>query len=1305
MRPLIFLSHSGADTEAARELKRRLENAPDAKQAGLKVWVDKDDLKPVGQWQPQIEQAIAKDATAFVVYVGARGVINWVDIEVRTALSRAATDKDFLFIPALAAKIGANALPPFAQLYQGVLDPLGDGDGFERLLKAVLKADWDKAIRLNDEPFVGLRAMREKEADRFFGRDAEVKELVEKFRKHHIVAVVADSGTGKSSLAEAGFAPAFRGGTLANPARTEPDDRVWHVVSMRPGANPEEGLKTGVSEAAEKLGLNGTERSDLRKRIALDDPSETAFALQCDLPARKTSTLLIVDQFEELLTQTPPILAAPFARLLIALADGDKDIRILLTGRADYFNLASGIRDASGNAPLFERLTAENNGAILRLKAMSALGVREAVIKPLTHAGEKDDAANAALLEAVQSDISRQASDLPLLQVALRAAWQEHKATKRPMLECYQFVGRVSGALAREADLARARLPQDDQARLQSIFVRLVRLGDTGGATRRTAKLDEFDPPRKALLQKLGGDNYGRLIAVAERTAELAHEAMITQWPWLQDMLKANAADVRRLERLMDRAKEWSEAANQRKDGYLATGAERELFGELAQRRQDWLSETEKIFVAISEKAFQRDIADRKAEAQQREHEREAEQARKLLDQRTITQRTRIGALVAVVFALAAAAFGLYAALQRAAAERSAQQAVTQRVAAEAAKSEAQTQRDLASRSAQEAKDRRDAADSAKKEALAEKALADSAAGRAIKNQSVALTALANIEADKSRVNAAKLALAAWPRDAGDMAAPKLRETLDALGRIVPNLRDRWVIKDVGQSASFNPAGTLVVAPGKSSDESASVWDAASGRRVVELVGHHGEVHGAAFSPDGTRIVTASEDKTARIWDAASGRAIATLVGHKETVWGGTFSPDGARVVTWSYDGTARVWDVASGHVVAVLAHKGSLNSAVFSPDGTRVITVAGFGDDNTARLWDAVSGREIAAMTHEEVVGLRVVTAIYSAVFSPDGSRIVTASSDHTARIWDGLSGQLITTLTGHEDGVNSATFNPDGTRIVTASRDKTARVWDTASGRAIAILAGHTAGVSSAVFSPDGTRIATASWDRSVRLWDATTGRAIGTLVGHDDIVWHAAFSSDNLRIVTSSQDRSVRMWDAAAAREIATLGHQRSVRFAGFTGDGTRIVTRSEDESVRLWDATSDRPVGLATLAGRDSPAMFGGRGPGGPSHNAHCIVPHDLDAFSRDRLRIATACDDNAARVWDLRTGFVTSTLKGHDANVNYAAFSPDGSRVVTASDDKTARVWDATSGRPIATLSGHFGPVYSAVFSPDGSRVC
>jgi hypothetical protein len=101
-----------------------------------------------------------------------------------------------------------NALPAFARRFQGVLDPLNDSDQLAKLIKAAT-GDWDREVILTDEPFVGLRAMDESWANRFFGRKGEVHELVKKFKKHRLVAIVADSGAGKSSLAQAGFIPAF----------------------------------------------------------------------------------------------------------------------------------------------------------------------------------------------------------------------------------------------------------------------------------------------------------------------------------------------------------------------------------------------------------------------------------------------------------------------------------------------------------------------------------------------------------------------------------------------------------------------------------------------------------------------------------------------------------------------------------------------------------------------------------------------------------------------------------------------------------------------------------------------------------------------------------------------------------------------------------------------------------------------------------------------------------------------------------------------------------------------------------------
>jgi hypothetical protein len=169
--PLLFLSHSGVDTENARELKRRIESSPSARQLGLKVWFDKDDLAAGESWQRQLEQAIQERCNAFAVYVGSKGVMNWVQSEVSLGLSRAMADGSFPFIPILAQKSTASALPPFAALYQTVRDPLNDPAEMEKLVAAVLGPG--QPVALIEEPFVGLRAMNESEADRFFGRTAE----------------------------------------------------------------------------------------------------------------------------------------------------------------------------------------------------------------------------------------------------------------------------------------------------------------------------------------------------------------------------------------------------------------------------------------------------------------------------------------------------------------------------------------------------------------------------------------------------------------------------------------------------------------------------------------------------------------------------------------------------------------------------------------------------------------------------------------------------------------------------------------------------------------------------------------------------------------------------------------------------------------------------------------------------------------------------------------------------------------------------------------------------------------------------
>jgi WD40 repeat protein/serine/threonine protein kinase len=515
-------------------------------------------------------------------------------------------------------------------------------------------------------------------------------------------------------------------------------------------------------------------------------------------------------------------------------------------------------------------------------------------------------------------------------------------------------------------------------------------------------------------------------------------------------------------------------------------------------------------------------------------------------------------------------------------------------------------------------------------------------------------------------------------------------------------------------AAAYSPDGTRIVTA--SEDRTARVWDAHTGAQIAVLSGHGDTVDSAAYSPDGTRIITASFDKTARIWDARTGAQIAVLSGHGDRVYSATYSPDGMRIVTASWDKTARIWDARTGAQIAVLsAHTDRVISAAYSPDGRHVVTASW---DRTARIWDARSGVPLVVLSGE---GNRVITAAYSL----DGTRIVTGSEDKTARIWDARTGAQLTVLAGHGRAVEAAAYSPDGTRIVTASDDGTARIWDALTGQQLAVLSGHTSRVYYASYSPDGARVVTASFDKTARIWDARGGAHIAVLSGNGDRVYSAAYSPDGKRIVTASWDKTARIWDARTQGQLTVLfGHTDRVISAAYSPDGSRIVTSSYDKTARIWDANTGAQ--LVVLAGHEDTVCSAAYSPDGArvitaswdktariwdaKTGAQLAVLSGHDdavcsvAYSPDGTRIITASWDRTARIWDARTQAQLAVLSDHADRVVSAAYSPDATRIVTASDDKTAHIWDAHTGAPLAVLSGHGDRVYSAAYSPDGMGI-
>ena len=223
-----------------------------------------------------------------------------------------------------------------------------------------------------------------------------------------------------------------------------------------------------------------------------------------------------------------------------------------------------------------------------------------------------------------------------------------------------------------------------------------------------------------------------------------------------------------------------------------------------------------------------------------------------------------------------------------------------------------------------------------------------------------------------------------------------------------------------------------------------------------------------------------------RIWDVESGSLFAVIRGHTGIVEHVEFSPDGSRLLTASHDGTARLWDI-DGVLTTTLRHRYPPVFAVFSPDGTRAVTGGG---DAVAHVWDVASGREIATI---KTGG----GPLQHAAFSPDGRLVATASSDGRILLWDAESGRETARLEGHRSSVVDVQFSPSGDLLASASADGTARLWDASTGAELAVLKANGI-LRKALFSPDGQLVLTALNDGTARLWKTDGSEVQGLLPG---------------------------------------------------------------------------------------------------------------------------------------------------------------------------------------------------------------
>jgi WD40 repeat protein/DNA-binding SARP family transcriptional activator len=1148
-------------------------------------------------------------------------------------------------------------------------------------------------------PYKGLARFEASDAEFFFGRERLVAELVTHLVGAGLVGVVGPSGSGKSSLIRAGLLPALRDGVL-------PGSDRWLQVLMRPGEHPMTELATLAARPDMPADRGGGEAiAAIGKAGDATTPWWGASERLLRTIAEEERLLLVVDQFEEVFTTCRD--EAERAAFLAALTEGawaDRSVTVVVVVRADYYGHCAA-------DPRLADLLAANH---MLVGPMHADELRRAIELPARRAGLRLEP---GLSAAMVGEVAEEPGGLPLLSCALLENWQ-HRQGRTLTVAAFHQAGGVHGAVARLAERAWQQLDPDQQAVARRILLRLAGPGEGEAVVRRRVALSEFtasgDERGRVVLDLLVDH---RVLTMGEDSLEVAHEALLREWPRLRGWLEEDVQGRALHRHLIGAAQEWEQAG--RDPGELYRGAR--LTGAL-----DWahdhhadLNQLEREFLDASRAAAEREVADarHRAEQESRRARREAQVSRRL--------RAALAGLTAVlVLALVA---GGFAVALRGRAERQTLVAQRQAVVAESRRLDAlalvEGDLDRSLLLAVEAMRLNGSVDS--RGALLTTLLRSPQALRVFQGgnplQKVTASPDGRILAAVDDVDETYL----WDTRTGGRLSG-----MDAFG-VVAFSRDGRLLATVG-----SPAGRLIPAGGHLD---VLLWDVARRHltKRLPMPGKTDIVVEAAFSPD-SRILAArtlpgsltagTVRESIIFWNLASGARLGPVLHHsrgQEARGNLEFAPDGATLYTSVQGGKTIVWDVTRRRRVRTFSLGGML---AVSRDGK---TLALGQQDGSIILVDATTGQRRRLFTAHSA-------AITGLAFSPDGATLASASDDRTAILWNLATGKARETLRGHAGSVTGVAFSPDDARLYTSSLDDSVIAWDLTGTRGLARRLTHAASsVAEVAFSPrDPNLLALAQHNGPVTLWDLArrvrVGEPLAVVGGGANAV---AFSPDGRALAAAQADGTVALFDVATHARvgrplrpprgpISALYESRVISGIAFSPDSRLLATAGNDGSMVLWDLARRAPIGGPPLhpGGSVTAVAFSpdGRTLAWGVADSKVLLTRVPDskvldelatpgptpptalALSLDGKLLAAATLDGKVQLWDPHTGEVRSPAwVAEDGAVLSMSFSPDGSLLATAGSGGTATLWDVGSRKRIGPpLTGPSSPGV-AVFAPTG----
>jgi len=1308
----VFISHSSRDNESAARIKTWL-----AEQGFETPFLDYDKhagIPPGADWEKTLYIEIELSEAVVIIQTP-----NWLDSKWCFAEFTQARALGKSIFPIIETPTGDTLISSDIQ----ALDLSKDREGgleqlSNQLTQIALDAQGGFGWDASRPPYPGLLAFQEEDAALYFGRDDDIRRLIERLDARRaqggskLIALLGSSGSGKSSLLRAGVIP-----------RLKRAGRNWVVLpAMRPQVHPVDELARCLAVAC---GADADWRK-LREALYADNLTQSLSDIANDLRMRASANeaeiLLPIDQGEELFGAADPDQARRFCEIINIALSSDLPFIAVIAMRSDYLGLLQSAEHLNARFEEFSLgpLPLARIAQIIEGPArVAGLGIDEAFVHQAVKDAKTEDA-------------------LPLLAFALRELYDSAADNNYLSLAEYNALGDtkegltpLENAVRKAADnvLAEARPSDEELTALREAFVpAMVRVNDQGEYVRQPARWDDLPSKAHALLERLA---KARLLIVSqdgdERMVEVAHEALLRKWPRLRTWLDDAREFLTGKQQLQQDLHDWEKATDEDKADALLSGLK-------LNRAHGWFMERPHQ-LSTQERALIKASIDH-AEAE--EVRRQADQTRKLLDaealaeaNRKTAKRTKIGLTISIIF-LVLAGGSAFSAWKR---------------ADEARKSE-----HVARQSEKEANVARESANMARDKAKRNLLLsANSALAFSTQGENSQLVKRLALDYYEELVQLWRIYNAASVNDS------KRESALRLIGARSPSLRATFRYNKPIKKASFSLDGAHVMAI--DNKDTLYITDVNSGMNITDVPLDKIMRNSAHLSSDVNRIFVNKvlfPDAGHHLYAREVPKVFASF---KSPVLG----QHGMRVLTLSQvtvDQTAGMWTLEGDGTKmkgAKFKMPGQLKSITFTTDQVLALVVVA---DEGASIWDLKNEKKISDLDNSVV--LKDCTDYFSCPFSQDGTRVL-VNKGTTAEILEVKSGKTIAVLELIGEQTSPPRLNINGTRVLTVSGSNVVSVWDVNSEARIAKVILPVEKIYATNFGPKGPHVLSIDYT-SVRLWDlggqvhalfnnteqwlsesssfdsrkenkANGYRYVfintvnGSLIDTEswnwtnkvtglqhDSFWQPpinqrgpyifAYSPNRTRLLTWNIGSIYppQLWDVNKEKLIADLKQpklsltQDQVELVAFSPDGTSLVTtRSSSDSLhypgqddgdrvvghRLWDAITGKPLPAKSLL---------------------------LLAASPDGNRIITTSEPHTETLtpllWDTKTKKQLNQLEGHTKKILATKFSSDSKRILTRSKDRTTSLWEAETGKLTAILDipGAQFEMPNAVFSPDGNLV-